>query len=86
MATVGRGRHCAGVGRGDIVPARLEPGEGVFSKVMEGLTNRAKFGDTKGGGHIHVHHRASYTVQAFNSSGVDQVLRDHGGQVHSTRG
>jgi hypothetical protein len=48
----------------------------------------AKFGDSGGGGgDVHVHHHATYHVQAFNSDGVDQVLRDHGNKFveHAAR-
>jgi hypothetical protein len=37
-----------------------------------------RFGKSDGGGDVHVHHHAVYNVQAFNSSGVEQVLRDPG--------
>jgi hypothetical protein len=65
-----------GVGKGDIVPARLEPGEGVLTvKQMEHL----KDPDASGGkADVHIHHHATYNVQAFNSDGVEQVLQDHG--------
>jgi hypothetical protein len=69
-----------GVGTGDTVPAMLEPGEGVLNnKIMDKLSYASKFGgDSKSGGDVHVHHHATYHVQAFNSDGVDQVLKDHG--------
>jgi hypothetical protein len=66
-----------GTGTGDIVPARLEPGETVLTKKLtEGLTRQAQSGGS-GGGDVHVHHHAVYNVQAFDSTGVDKVLRDH---------
>jgi hypothetical protein len=68
-----------GVGRGDIVPARLEPGEAVLNKrLTEQLTNFAKFGQSDSGGDTHIHHHATYNVQAFDSNGVDRVLQTHG--------
>jgi hypothetical protein len=68
-----------GVGRGDTVPALLEPGESVLPKrLTEGLTHAAQHGGGEGGGkHVHVHHHATYNVQAFDSSGVDAVLEQH---------
>jgi hypothetical protein len=70
-----------GVGVGDTVPAILTPGEAVLpKKLTESLSNMAKFGDGNGDSapDIHVHHHATYNVQAFDSRGVDQVLQDHG--------
>jgi hypothetical protein len=64
-----------GVGRGDSVPAMLEPGEGVLPKrLMEGL-NRSAGG--AGGGDTHIHHHSTYHVQALDSDGVDRVLHEH---------
>ncbi len=69
-----------GVGVGDTVPAMLTPGESVLTKKMtESLSHLAKFGNgNSSGGEVHVHHHASYHVQAFDSRGVDDVLRQHG--------
>ena len=68
-----------GVGIGDTVPARLTPGEAVLPKRMtEDLQHAAKFGGDSDRPHVHVHHHATYHVQAFNRDGVKQVLRDHG--------
>jgi len=67
-----------GVGTGDIVPARLEPGEGVITKrVMEGLTNRAKFGDGDGGGEVHVHHHMTNHIHAIDGPSVKNMLKEH---------
>jgi hypothetical protein len=68
-----------GVGTGDIVPARLEPGEGVITKrVMEGLTNRAKFGDDNGSGSaVHVHHSPTYHINAIDGASVRGMLKEH---------
>jgi len=79
-----------GVGSGDIVPARLEPGEGIITKkVMEGLSNRAKFGDAdKGGGDTHIHLHSNPTIHALDSDGFARVLDKHSDtlvkHVHST--
>jgi len=69
-----------GVGRGDIVPAMLSPGEGIVpGGVMDGLSKLARSGGMAGGGtHYHVHgvHFAP-TVHALDSDGVDEVLTKH---------
>ena len=67
-----------GTGKGDIVPARLEPGEGIITKkVMEGLTNRARFGDS-GGGDTHVHHTHNhYHINAIDGASVKGMLDKH---------
>jgi hypothetical protein len=69
-------------GVGDSVPAMLEPGEGILTKqVMDGLKEQALAGGNKSsGGDVHVHHHATYHVQAFDSDGVRTVLREHGDQ------
>jgi hypothetical protein len=66
-----------GVGKGDIVPARLEPGEGVLSnKVMDGLRSIAA-GNGSGGGDSHYHYRPTIHIQALDRDGVDHVLTKH---------
>jgi hypothetical protein len=68
-----------GVGKGDTVPAMLEPGEGVLSnKVMDKLSNVSKFGTDNGGPDVHIHHHATYHIQAMDGDGVDRVLQNHG--------
>lgn len=68
-----------GVGRGDVVPAMLEPGEAVLPKQLtESLTNMAANGGGGSRGDVHVHHHATYNVQAFDSDGVNKVLQKHG--------
>jgi len=72
-----------GVGRGDIVPTLLEPGEGVVpGGVMDGLRNVARNGGFDNGGtHIHLH-GVSYApkVHALDSDGVDKALNKHADQ------
>jgi hypothetical protein len=66
-----------GVGRGDIVPARLEPGEGVLSnKVMDGLRAVAA-GNGSGGGDSHYHYSPTIHLQSLDSEGMDRVLTKH---------
>ena len=67
-----------GVGRGDIVPAMLTPGEGVMPKpVMDGLKQQAEHGNmnAKGDTHVHVHYRP--TVHAMDGASVARVLDKH---------
>ena len=65
-----------GVGKGDIVPAKLEPGEGVLSnKVMDGL--RSVAAGNGSGPEVHYHTTIHHHVQALDSEGVDRVLTDH---------
>jgi hypothetical protein len=75
-----KGGIVPGAGVGDTVPAMLTPGEFVLPKAFtESLTNAAKFGNVGDSGpdvHIHYHHTSH--VQAFDSTGVDKVLQQHG--------
>jgi hypothetical protein len=67
-----------GVGRGDIVPARLEPGEAVLPKrLTEGLQHEARFGSNGGGGEVHVHHSPTYHVNAIDGASVKGMLDKH---------
>jgi hypothetical protein len=69
-----------GTGSGDIVPAMLEPGEGVVPKgVMDGLQTMARNGGMGGGGtHYHVHGVTfAPNVQAVDAEGVDKMLTKH---------
>jgi hypothetical protein len=68
-----------GVGRGDIVPAMLTPGEGVVpGGVMDGLRNVARNGGFEGGGQtINVHVRPTYHLQALDGKGIEKTLKKH---------
>ncbi|MCU1301518.1 MAG: hypothetical protein JWQ87_1802 [Candidatus Sulfotelmatobacter sp.] len=67
-----------GVGRGDTVPALLEPGEGVLNrKQMDRLNYNAKFGNGSGGGDTHVHHHHSYQINAIDGASVKGMLDKH---------
>jgi hypothetical protein len=67
-----------GSGKGDKVPAMLEPGEGVVpGGVMEALRNMARSGDMGGGRHYHVQAHFAPTVHALDADGVDTVLDKH---------
>jgi hypothetical protein len=66
-----------GVGKGDIVPARLEPGEGVLNnRVMDGLRNVSRGGGASGG-EVHNHFSFSPQIHAVDSEGVDRMLTKH---------
>ncbi len=71
-----RGGIVPGVGNGDIVPARLEPGEAVLPKRMTENLNKASADGASGHTYnIHVHH--SPTVQALDADGMKRVLDKH---------
>lgn len=71
-----------GVGTGDVVPALLEPGEGVVPKgVMEGLRNMANSGGFNGGNTTHVHVRPTYHVQTIDGDGMKAALEKHTDQL-----
>jgi hypothetical protein len=68
-----------GVGKGDTVPAMLEPGEGVLSnKQMDTLREAANGDAPTGGQQVHIHHHATYHVHALDGPSVDRVLQEHG--------
>ena len=71
--------YVPGFGKGDKVPAMLEPGEGVVpGGVMDGLRSMARDGQMSGGGnHYHAHVNPTYHVQALDSSGMGKILEKH---------
>jgi hypothetical protein len=67
-----------GIGKGDKVPAMLEPGEGVVpGGVMDNLRKMASSGTMGGGNHYHAHMSPTYHVQALDSGGIEKVLDKH---------
>src|SRR5579864_2911637 len=65
-----------GVGIGDIVPAKLEPGETVIPKKMtEQLQRASDGGDSKP--HVTIHHSPTYHVQTIDGDGIRQTLNKH---------
>ncbi|MBB5059097.1 hypothetical protein HDF16_003820 [Granulicella aggregans] len=67
-----------GIGKGDKVPAMLEPGEGVVpGGVMDNLRKMASSGSMGGGNHYHAHMSPTYHVQALDSGGIEKVLDKH---------
>jgi len=79
MAFAGGTDGVPGVGRGDVVPAMLTPGEGVVpGGVMDGLRNVARSGGFDRGPSINVRAHFAPTVHAMDAAGVDKVLTKHG--------
>jgi hypothetical protein len=74
-----KGGIVPGVEKGDVVPARLTPGEAVLPKALvDGLMGAAQSGGAPGSnGDIHVHHHATYHVHALDGDSVDRVLQTH---------
>jgi hypothetical protein len=72
-----------GSGKGDKIPAMLEPGEGVVpGGVMDGLRNMARSGNMGGGGkQYHVHAPVHFNLSALDSEGMDKVLDKHGDKL-----
>jgi len=69
-----KGGIVPGIGRGDVIPAMLTPGETVLPQRMTENLNKA----TAGGGDTHVHHHHNtYNLSALDSSGMEQVLTNH---------
>jgi hypothetical protein len=67
-----------GVERGDVVPARLTPGEGIIPKpLMDNLTHAAQSGDTGRGGDTHVHVHMTNHVNTIDGDGMQQTLEKH---------
>jgi hypothetical protein len=67
-----------GVGRGDIVPAMLTPGESVLPKELTAsLVSAARSGNSGTGTTVHFHHRPTYHVQTIDGDGIGAVLEKH---------
>jgi hypothetical protein len=72
-----------GSGKGDKIPAMLEPGEGVVpGGVMDGLRNMARSGTMGGGNHVHVQAHFAPQVHAVDATGVDRMLDAHADKFH----
>ncbi|MGO9937183.1 MAG: hypothetical protein ACLPH3_05885 [Terracidiphilus sp.] len=83
MAFEGGTDRVPGVGRGDIVPSMLTPGEGVVpGGVMDNLGKMAREGGFNGGGQtVHVHVRPTYHVNTIDGDGMQDVLTKHTDQL-----
>ena len=67
-----------GVGRGDIVPAMLSPGEAVLPKGMTEMLNRASQSGGSGPTNVtHVHVRPTYHVNTIDGNGMRDALEKH---------
>jgi hypothetical protein len=78
MAYAGGTDMVPGVGKGDVVPAMLTPGEGVVpGGVMDGLRNMVRNGSMSGQSVTHVHVRPTYNVQAIDGKGMGDALEKH---------
>ncbi len=79
MAFAGGTDSVPGVGRGDVVPAMLTPGEGVVpGGVMDNLNRMARNGGFDGGGdHYTVHVRPTYNIQTIDGDGMQAALNKH---------
>jgi hypothetical protein len=67
-----------GVERGDVVPARLTPGEGIIPKpLMDNLTHAAQSGNTGSGGDTHVHVHMTNHVNTIDGDGMQRTLEKH---------
>jgi hypothetical protein len=72
-----------GIGRGDIVPTMLEPGEGIVpGGVMDGLRNMARSGGFDSGrSHVTVQVRPVYHVNTIDGDGMRDTLEKHTDQL-----
>lgn len=71
-----------GIGKGDRVPALLEPGEGVVpGGVMDGLRDVARSGGFQQRPSVQVHVRYTAHAQAFDEDGINRALASHGAQL-----
>jgi hypothetical protein len=78
MAFAGGTDSVPGMGKGDHIPAMLEPGEGVVpGGVMDGLRSMARSGNMGGGKTYHLHHNPTYHVSTIDGDGIRGVLDKH---------
>ena len=67
--------YVPGIGKGDHIPAMLEPGAGVVpGGVMDGLRSMARSGNIGGGQHYHTHVSPTYNLQSLDTAGMEKVL------------
>jgi hypothetical protein len=78
MAFQGGTDMVPGVGRGDVIPAMLTPGEGVVpGGVMDGLRNIARNGGFEQGPRINVQAHFAPQIHAIDADGVGKMLDKH---------
>jgi len=66
-----------GVEMGDVVPARLTPGETVIPKQMTERLNKASGDSDSNRPHMHVHHNPMYHIHAIDGASVRSMLNKH---------
>ena len=78
-----KGGVVPGIGKGDIVPSRLEPGEGVVpGGIMDGLGKMAREGGFSGRGPTnHLHMQVHMHASALDADGVDEVFEKHADKI-----
>jgi hypothetical protein len=82
MAFEGGTDRVPGVGRGDIVPSMLTPGEGIVpGGVMDGLRNVARNGGFDQRPSMTVHVRPVYNVNTIDGDGMQATLEKHTDQL-----
>jgi hypothetical protein len=83
MAFEGGTDRVPGIGRGDVVPSMLSPGEGVVpGGVMDGLRTMARNGGFDGArSPITVHVRPTYHVNTIDGDGMKAALDKHTDQL-----
>jgi hypothetical protein len=64
-----------GVERGDVVSARLEPGETVLPKRMTERLNSASDSGDSNRPHVHIHINHAPTIHALDSAGMERALK-----------
>lgn len=77
-----------GVELGDVVNARVEPGETIIPKQMTERLNRAADDTDSRSGAVNLfHYRPTFHLNALDTDGVDKVLTKHAStfQKHVTR-
>jgi hypothetical protein len=73
-----KGGMVPGVGRGDIVPAMLSPGEHVDDKELtDGLRGMVRNGGASAATHVSVNYRPVYHVQTIDGDGIRGTLTAH---------
>jgi len=82
MAFEGGTDGVPGIGRGDVIPAMLAPGEGVVpGGVMDGLRNVARNGGFDQRPSMTVHVRPTYNVNTIDGDGMRATLEKHTDQL-----
>jgi hypothetical protein len=72
-----------GTGKGDHIPAMLEPGEGVVpGGVMDGLRSMARSGNMGGGKTYHAHVNPTYHLHALDTEGMEKMLNKHSDTIN----